>query len=161
MKLYLLRHATAVDIAPTDEARALTPRGEEEARRTGLALAKLGAELTHIGCSPLLRARQTAEIVARTLQFTGAPELLEELVNGTPTEMLLQEVKARVGAKEFLLVGHMLSLAGHLSELVFSLPTARCGFTPAGCACVELKKLEVNGGRLLWFKTHAELAKND
>src|ERR1041385_7758381 len=107
MKLYLLRHATAVDIAPTDAARALTPRGEEEARKAGLALAKLGAKLTHIGCSPLLRARQTAEIVAKVLQFPGTVEPFEELVNGTPTEMLLRKVKERAGAKEVLLVGHM------------------------------------------------------
>ncbi|MEI6082733.1 MAG: phosphohistidine phosphatase SixA [Verrucomicrobiota bacterium] len=160
MKLYFLRHATATDIAPTDEARALTPHGEAEAKSAGLALGKLGAKLTHIGCSPLLRARQTAAIVATTLQFAGKVEPLEELVNGAPTLLLLQAIKARTGVKEMLLVGHMPSLAGHLSELVFEIPASRAGFTPAGAACVELAHLKLNAGRLLWFKPHSELAKS-
>jgi len=160
MKLYLLRHATAVDIAPTDAARALTTRGEEEAKRAGLALVKLGAKFTHIGCSPLLRARQTAEIVAKALEFPGAVEPFEELMNGTPTGMLLQVVKTRSGTREVLLVGHMPSLAGHLSELVIDIPVSRSAFTPAGAACVDLPKLQLGAGRLVWFKTHGELVKS-
>lgn len=157
MKLYLLRHATAVDIAPTDAGRALSKRGEEEAARVGLALAKLGANLTHIASSPLLRARQTAAIVAQALQFRGPLEVLDELENGTPTALLLAAVKARREVREFLLVGHMPSLAGHLSDLVLQIPTARAGFTPAGAACIDLAQSQLSPQRLLWFKTHAEL----
>src|SRR4051812_11739462 len=103
MRLYFLRHATAVDIAPTDATRALTPHGEEEAKRVGFALAKLGAKPTHICCSPLLRARQTAELVAQSLKFPGKIDTLEELTNGTPTTMLLHAVKSKPGAEEVLL----------------------------------------------------------
>jgi phosphohistidine phosphatase len=160
MKLYLLRHATAVDLAASDAARALAPQGEEEARRVGLALAKLGAKPTLIGCSPLLRARQTAKIIAQTLAFTGRVEIFEELHNGTPTSLLLKAVKSRSRAQEVVLVGHMPSLAGHLSELVFDVPAARAGFTPAGAACIDLTQSQLSKSRLVWFKTHAELAKS-
>jgi len=69
MKLYLLRHATAVDVALSDAERELTREGREEARIAGAALAELGVKVSHILTSPLVRARQTAEIVAKVLKF--------------------------------------------------------------------------------------------
>ena len=42
MKLYLLRHATAVDVASSDAQRELTKEGREEARIVGAALAMAG-----------------------------------------------------------------------------------------------------------------------
>ena len=42
--LWLLRHAEAAEGRP-DEARPLTPRGLEQARTAGLALARLGVRL--------------------------------------------------------------------------------------------------------------------
>jgi phosphohistidine phosphatase len=69
MKLYLLRHATAADMAPSDAKRELTHEGREEARIAGEALAKLGVRPSHVLSSPLTRARQTAEIAAKALSF--------------------------------------------------------------------------------------------
>lgn len=71
MDLFLIRHAHAVDLQP-DEARPLSPRGRDQVR----ALAKFlrrseafaPAEIWH---SPLLRARETAELLARELDFEG------------------------------------------------------------------------------------------
>src|SRR3972149_4159371 len=65
MKLYLLRHASAQDIATSDAARALTRDGREEARVAGQALAALGVKPDHILTSPLARAHQRAGVVAR------------------------------------------------------------------------------------------------
>src|SRR5580698_564113 len=85
MKLYLLRHATAVDIASSDALRELTKEGREEARIAGAALAELGVKLSHFFSSPLVRARQTAEIAAKALKFPGKVEILDELENGSST----------------------------------------------------------------------------
>ncbi len=65
MKLYLLRHGTASDLASSDAERELTREGEEEAQIAGSALAELGVKPSHILSSPLARARQTAEIAAQ------------------------------------------------------------------------------------------------
>ena len=44
MRVTLIRHAEAGDDAPRDEARALTVRGREDARRLGRALARRGVD---------------------------------------------------------------------------------------------------------------------
>ena len=69
MRVTLIRHAEAGDDAPRDESRALTARGRADARRLGRALARRGVRFTTIVTSPLVRAVQTAEIVAAATEF--------------------------------------------------------------------------------------------
>lgn len=155
MKLYIARHASAEDIATTDASRLLTPIGRGEARVLGMALAKGGAKLTHVFSSPLIRARQTAEIAARELGFAGMKGELEELLNDTPTSQLMQAIRAHPAATEVLLVGHMPSVVGHVTELTSCGRMA--GFTPAALACIELPAVKSRAAKLLWFKQHHEL----
>jgi phosphohistidine phosphatase SixA len=155
MKIYLLRHATAEDIAPTDAKRPLNLRGELEAERVGKALPKLGVKPTHIFASPLLRAQQTAEIIARVLKHSGGVITLEELTNGTPTEMLVRALQTHVADGDPLLVGHMPSVAGHVGELIGKDKIA--SFSPAGLACVELPEWKLGAGKLVWMKQYRDL----
>jgi len=63
VRLYLIRHAESASGEP-DELRRLTPGGEEQARALGERLAgRLPPEV--VLSSPLLRARQTADAIAR------------------------------------------------------------------------------------------------
>ncbi|MBN9165380.1 MAG: histidine phosphatase family protein, partial [Myxococcales bacterium] len=66
MKLYVMRHGPAEDNAPTgrDEDRALTPAGRERTRAVARALLAADEAPLTIIASPLVRALQTAEIVA-------------------------------------------------------------------------------------------------
>ena len=69
-ELYLLRHAHAGDPegwTGDDAARPLSAKGEGQAERLGTFLAGVGFRPDAIVTSPKLRARQTAEIVARQL----------------------------------------------------------------------------------------------
>ena len=72
MRLYLIRHAEAVDSPPgarfLDDLRALTPRGDRRFRRTARAFAKLGETIEAVRSSPVLRAVQTAELLAAQLE---------------------------------------------------------------------------------------------
>jgi phosphohistidine phosphatase len=80
VRVTLIRHAEAGDDAPRDEARALTSRGRADARRLGRALARRGVHFTSIVTSPLVRAVQTAEIVAAATEYRGrmpATDLLQ------------------------------------------------------------------------------------
>jgi phosphohistidine phosphatase len=80
VRVTLIRHAEAGDDAPRDEARALTSRGRADARRLGRALARRGVRFTAIVTSPLVRAVQTAEIVAAATSYRGrmaATDLLQ------------------------------------------------------------------------------------
>jgi len=157
MKLYLLRHASATDIAPSDAERKLTKEGEEESRIAGAALAELGVKPAHIFSSPLVRARQTAEIAAKQLKFSGDIEILDELLNDTATLALLKALKPYGDANEFLLVGHMPSLAEHIVACIGARAPGGLGLGKGGIACVELKDLRVGAGALRWLMRQKQL----
>jgi phosphohistidine phosphatase len=63
MKLYLVRHAHAVSDAE-DPARPLSPKGREVALAMGRWLrGNAAADVTEVWHSPLVRARETAELL--------------------------------------------------------------------------------------------------
>ena len=66
MKLYVMRHGPAEDDAPTgrDADRALTAAGRERVAAVAKALSEANESPFAILSSPLVRAMQTAEIVA-------------------------------------------------------------------------------------------------
>ena len=66
MDLYLLRHAAAGE-APRDADRELTERGHQQARAVAAGIAWLDPGLDAILTSPLPRAAQTAQPVAKAL----------------------------------------------------------------------------------------------
>ncbi len=73
MRLYLVRHADAEPGEP-DELRPLTAYGRRQARELGARLAAEGARGAAVLTSPLLRARETAEEIARALGTTAEPD---------------------------------------------------------------------------------------
>jgi phosphohistidine phosphatase len=80
MRVTLIRHAEAGDDAPRDEERALTVRGRDDARRLGHALARRGVEFSLMVTSPLVRAVQTAEIVAAEIGYRDRMAVTDLLV---------------------------------------------------------------------------------
>lgn len=67
MKLILARHAEA-ESGTDDFARNLTEAGRSDARRMGQLIVATGWKLAAIKHSPLIRAKQTADVLAETLQ---------------------------------------------------------------------------------------------
>ena len=157
MKLYFLRHASASDVASSDAERKLTKEGEEEARIAGAALAKLGVQPAHIFSSPLVRARQTAQIAAKELMFSGDIGTLDELLNDTSTPSLLTALKSVGIANELLLVGHVPSLSEHLAALVGAKNAECFPLGKGSIACVELDRLRVGAGQLRWLMRQKQL----
>lgn len=159
MKLYFLRHGSASDVAPSDADRRLTKEGEEEARIAGAALAELGVKPARLLSSPLLRAQQTARVAAKQLGFTGALELLNELLNDTSTGALLTALQPHSDASEILLVGHMPSLSEHIAALIDAKSADGLPLGKGGVACVELEELRAGAGSLRWLMRQKQLAK--
>ena len=157
MKLYFLRHASAADVAPSDAERELTKEGEEESRIAGAALATLGVKPGHIFSSPLVRARQTAEIAAQELDFTSPVEILDELLNDASTPSLLKALKSHHEAGELLLVGHMPRLADHVAALIDAQSAGGLSLGKGSVACVELDHLRPGAGQLRWFMRQKQL----
>ena len=104
---YLVRHGTAA-AGPDDRARPLTGEGRAEVEATARALAARGVEVAEIRHSSLVRARETAEILAGVL----APP---RGVN--PATGLLPEDDPAVAAAELALAAEPLMLVGHLPHL--------------------------------------------
>lgn len=110
IRLYLVRHGIAVDPADRgdlpDDDRPLTGKGRRRFRRAARAFARLGEMPDFIFTSPLIRAAQTAEILAGALKASEV-EVLEELRAGAPVGPLLAEMARRLkDDQSAALVGH-------------------------------------------------------
>jgi phosphohistidine phosphatase SixA len=90
MRLFLVRHAEAAPGEP-DELRPLTPAGRAVARDLGERLAT--EHVDAVVSSPLLRARETAEQIARAASLT--PEADERLAPGATAEDLKAAIADR------------------------------------------------------------------
>ena len=151
MRLYLIRHATASHLAASDEARALTKEGHDEAGLAGRALRVLGARPDHILTSPLTRASETANILAHSLHLTKKVKVLKELANDHSFASLLRALQPFHKDSELVLIGHEPSMSEHLAGF---LGVRRAEVFPLGkasIACVETHALEPGTGRLLWL----------
>jgi phosphohistidine phosphatase len=157
MKLYLVRHATASDVAKSDAERELTREGREEARIVGAALAGLGVKPGSILSSPLVRARQTAEIAGKELNFSGGVEPLDELVGNTTTPALLKALRPYASRGEIILVGHMPSLSEHLAAMIGGARVEGLALGKGSVACLELDELHIGAGQLRWLMRQKQL----
>jgi phosphohistidine phosphatase len=132
-RLWLLRHGEAVphDAAP-DAQRALTPRGEEQSRLAGRALARLGTRVDVCYASPKVRAWDTARLALEALDIEPLEEraLAGDFDGDDARELLLgHDADARV-----LIVGH----EPDFSQVVYDLTGARVEFKKGGLACVRM-----------------------
>lgn len=134
MRLYFLRHAEAGD-APEDAVRELTSRGRRDARRLGRYLDRIGVTLDRAYTSPLVRARQTAELVleACPLRKRGRLEVSEALTNQATPAGFRRWLAGLPEAEAVLFVGHEPSLSDHVRRLI---GLARSGGLPLSKASV-------------------------
>jgi phosphohistidine phosphatase len=119
MEIYLVRHGIAVgreeDIP--DPLRPLTEKGRRRFRKTARAFARLGRKIGLILTSPLVRAVQTAEILAGEIKH-GEVGVLEELDPKFGIRSLLEAVAKRAdGTQSIALVGHDPQLSSVLAAL--------------------------------------------
>jgi phosphohistidine phosphatase len=108
MKLYLIRHAAAIARGEhiVDEHRYLTLRGRQSFRITARKMRKRGAMPDAIVTSPLVRAVQTAEILAQGLAFKGKLVVSAELAPGFDVAKLHRILASFKKTSGLALVGH-------------------------------------------------------
>jgi len=152
MFLLLLRHGIAAPLGgkvTRDEDRPLTTEGARRFRQVAAALVRLAPKPRAILTSPLLRARQTAEIAAEGWGDL-CPEVLPALRTGDPRG--LRKALGRFSDDDtVLLVGH----EDWISELAAHLLGGQSGrafrFRKGGVALIELESAEATRGTLIWF----------
>jgi phosphohistidine phosphatase len=131
--LWLLRHGEAVPHeSKPDFERELTARGERQSVAAGEALARLGVELAGCYTSPLVRARQTAELACRPLNVT--PEARDALGKEFDVDTVLELLAEHGEGDKILLVGHNPSF----EQVVLDLTGARIDFKKGGVAAVRM-----------------------
>jgi phosphohistidine phosphatase len=108
MIIHVVRHAEAVDRSEeiTEEHRYLTPRGRKRFRKVGKALRKAGVKPDIIVTSPMIRAVQTADILAEALRHKGELLVAPLLAGGFNPESLNELLDIFPEAAEIALVGH-------------------------------------------------------
>lgn len=133
-QLWLLRHGEAVPHATDDASRELTPRGEEQARAAGRALAALEIVFHAVYTSPKVRARRTAELACVAL---GAEPVVHEPLRDGFGERDARELLLSGEDQRVLVVGHNPDLA----QVVHDLTGARIAFKKGAVAGVRDREL--------------------
>jgi len=129
VRIYLVRHAEAAPGEP-DALRPLTEEGDRQARALGAKLRAEGAPVA-VRTSPLLRARQTGEAIARAAGVVSEPD--ERLAPGATAEDIRAIAAECAGL--VALVGHQPDCGRIAVELGSG---AEPSFPPAGVVALEL-----------------------
>jgi phosphohistidine phosphatase len=145
MHLYFLRHGEAdwPDWDRPDDERPLTKNGKKEIRKLAKLLIRLDVDLDEIVTSPLPRAAQTAEIVAKRYSLNvHEDDRLEPGFNSGDLAKLLKD-------REDL----ALMIAGHepdFTNVISSITGAELKLSKGGIALVDLDPSSLKG-KLLWL----------
>jgi phosphohistidine phosphatase len=144
MKLYFLRHAAALD--GTDDAkRPLSPHGRKQARKLARFLKRSGVVFDAAFSSPLVRARQTGEIVV-DITNEAAPiklELVEALLNSTSQAEFDQWIEGSPRRKHILLVGHEPTMSARVRKLLGVEHSGMMELVKGALACVKVEGEQV------------------
>jgi phosphohistidine phosphatase len=112
--VFLIRHAAAIDetLELRDPMRHLTADGRLQAVALGDRLRWHDYTPTQIWTSPLVRAVQTAELVAAGLKASVPVDVVPLLAPGESARALLARVQALPSTASVILVGHEPGLSG-------------------------------------------------
>lgn len=114
MEVYFIRHGIAVERQPEikEEERELTAKGREKTQKVAKRLDRLGLKFDLILTSPLVRSRQTAEI----LSSCGLSAKLEEFSALAP-DGDIQIWLDWLDVRQMLATDTQLALVGHQPDL--------------------------------------------
>ena len=165
MHLYIVRHAWAGQHGdpayPDDRLRPLTIDGRKRFRQVIKKLLKRSFDPIHIATSPLVRCRQTADVIAEL--SPRKPEIVElaDLAPGGDLEPLLAWTRGKSPAA-VAWVGHSPDVE-ELTAALLGDARARIRFAKGAVACLEFSDtlaestLAAGQGELLWLTTAAML----
>jgi phosphohistidine phosphatase len=159
-----MRHGIAVTRGSAgfanDSARALTPEGQEKMQEAAQGLVQIGFEVDWIVSSPLVRAVETADIVAKSLAARPPMDLCDALRPGGSAEDLVAFLAKRPNRRRVLLVGHEPDLSELAARLIGAGGHANLMFKKGGCCLIIFEEFPPRGpGELVWWLTPRLLRK--
>lgn len=155
-RLTLLRHAKSSwqDTGISDHDRPLDKRGEQDAPVMGRRLLARGSRPSLILCSPAVRARQTAQSIARELGYPS--EFLQHeaaLYLATPEQIMAVVARQADSFRDLIVCGHnpgLTELANRLTDSgIDNIPT--CGMVVIDLDMDSWAGLETASGKLHLF----------
>jgi phosphohistidine phosphatase len=155
ISLYLVRHAVAADRGdayPDDTKRPLTPRGALRFRRAVKGLASLDPRIELVLTSPLVRARQTANILAELLPSRPPLEEIDPLAPGASFDALMRALASHGRLSGIAIVGHEPGMGETAARLVGA--RSPIPFKKGAVCRIDVDTLPLAGpGTLRWFVT--------
>ena len=151
--MYLVRHAIAAergDEWPDDSKRPLTEAGINRFKEAVAGLGWLDVDIDEIFTSPLVRAKQTATLLAHGLGNKTSVKTLDALAPGHSPRQVMNELSRVAKRNRIALVGHepgLGELAAHLIGCPRALP-----FKKGGVCHIAIQGLTSRRpGELVWF----------
>ncbi len=155
MELYLMQHGLCVSEAE-DPRKPLSTEGRRIIESSARALARMGLSFDLIITSDKLRAKETAEIVARETNYRGEIKEHKEFKPTAPPEEAV-EVLRKYDAQKVFVAGHLPSLAEITSYLLGGEKKVRLRFRNGGLVALETD-LTPGEAELLFALTPEQLA---
>jgi phosphohistidine phosphatase len=154
-ELYLIRHGVAEergDKWPDDTKRPLSADGISRMRKTVRGLARLGVTVDVILTSPLVRTRQTADLVAAGLDPRPTIVNTESLALGGSVAAVIADLEKHARKTRIALVGHEPGIGELAARLIGSRHAIE--FKKGAICRVDFHVLPPAGpGDLRWFMT--------
>jgi phosphohistidine phosphatase len=163
MEIYLVRHGIAVERGTRgfedDFARPLTAKGRRQLRKTAVAMKRLGRHFDLILASPLLRAKQTADIIAAELKLKKRVKYSNALAPGGVASVLLRQLgRVKPTPEKILLVGHEPDLSRLISVLVTGSLQLQLDLKKGGLCKLEAETLRAGPcAALAWLLTPKQM----
>ena len=161
LELYLIRHGLAADRGeeyPDDSKRPLTSEGISRLKKEAKGLDSLDVAFDLIITSPLVRARQTADVLAETMKAKPSVATADALTPAGGPAAVMQELAKHMKRARIAIVGHepnMGELAAHLIGSKTPVPFKK------GAVCrIDFAVFPPKGkGQIIWFATPRMLRK--
>ena len=158
MKLYLIRHSNAVDPGTPgyedDSLRPLTEKGRDKMKDIVYALKAMEVKPDRIISSPYVRARETAEIVAKVLKYKQELAFSDTLVPEGNADQIIGEINEKYSVDELILVGHEPCLSGLIGILIAGNPDLAIDLKKGGVCCLLTDNLRIERKAVLeWLLT--------
>lgn len=161
MRVYIVRHGIAVPHGSpgvAEDDRPLTPEGISKMEKAARGLKAIEVEPEIILTSPLPRARQTAEIVARALPGNIPVKNIAALAPDGRRADLYRELAAQNSVESVMLVGHQPSLGEVAGEIAWGSPEHYLELKKGGACAIDIEELRAKPrGTLVWLLNPAIL----
>jgi len=164
MEIILIRHAKAesrdANTWPDDDVRPLTAEGRAEQRAATRAMKKMGVKFDFLVSSPLLRARETTDIVAKGYRWAEAPQVADELGHGYSPGAVVKLLAKFPPSAVVALVGHEPDLSDLTAALVTKDGRLNIAVKKSGVVGIEFDgPAEAGKGTLLFHLKPGHLRK--